>query len=461
MYFNTEFMSIYEELLALHESSTGTITKSGTKITELKKLVSKYRDILNTVCQGVTSSKGVGIFLAPDETRPYYTKAIAKVQTAADRENNIEWRYGLFGPMPGPRNQISDMLNNIDEQINFNLDSCWVGFFVVGKDKISTLAEPLITALTDRTPELQWNNEVLLTKSGSLFKGGFNNNKNVFGICVKYSSIADSSTLTSFVDLISAVDMAQSILDNSADKSILDDTPMAVNDTDMNTFLQTFITKYPDRIQYEKGLDGTYIPKAIHVPTLVNFYLEHLEMGSAIRQTLAKYFNSVTLEPNPKQPWKSVQYLYNAIQQEYVMSKILTPNETATNAGADVSDSHQYLISGRASSSTDFLYGLHDDDNSKLKIDAKQGHYKKDTIVEIDHSHRADYIVYFAYEGLRDKNLGVHAIKGDWILYRAIPKYADLYIQVSKPKTEAEKQLLDLVNGLTKTLNLVNLKKTI
>jgi hypothetical protein len=213
--------------------------------------------------------------------------------------------------------------------------------------------------------------------------------------------------------------------DNSAKKSTLFNAPVslnmrqkttAINDADMNTFLQTFITEYPKRIQYETRADGTCIPTAFHVPTLVNFYLEHLEMGSAIRQTLATYFNSVTLEPNPnpKQAWKSVQYLYNAIQQEFVMGSKLTPNKTATNAGDNVLDSHQYLISGRASSSTDFLH-------NGLKIEAKQGHYKTGTEVKIDNSHEAAYVIYFAYEGLSEKEIGVHAIAGDWILYRAIP----------------------------------------
>ena len=253
--------------------------------------------------------------------------------------------------------------------------------------------------------------------------------------------------------------------DNSANKSTLFNAPKAfnlrrkttaINDTDMNNFLQTFITKYPKRIQYETRADGTYIPTAFHVPTLVNFYLEHLEMGSAIRQTLATYFNSVTLEPNPnpKQAWKSVQYLYNAIQQEFVMGSKLTPNKTATNAGDNVSDSHQYLISGRASSSTDFLH-------NGLKIEAKQGHYKTGTEVKINNSHEADYVFYFAYEGLSEKEIGVHAIAGDWILYRAIPDQTDYFVPVSKPETKAEEELLKSLNNLNKTnktLNLVNLK---
>ena len=419
MHFNTEFMSIYEELLTLQESSIATITKPNTNITDLQNLVTKYRDVLNTACQGVTASKGVGIFLAPDETRPHYTKAIAKVQTAADRENRIDWRYGPLGPMPGHRNHISDLLNNVDEQINFNLDSCWVGFFVVGKNKISTLADPLIAALTDYTPELQWNDEVLLTKPGSLF-GGVNNN-NVFGICVKYSSIANISTLTSFVDPISAVDMAQAIINTGADVATSSDTSkVSIEDlfdkaVDFTVnFVNTgyrAVSKLPELTKESIKTENDLLDIAFYVEDLITYYHSGNENQRNNMLALLNIFEVKLCGTGDDDDYESVQYLGSSGRQERILAKDLVRNTAATKTPyeSDEEEKYHYLVSKKfVTGRPDFIY-------NESKIDAKI--YRDESQMRklmTKKAHGADFlIVYLKYpkEGVHWRALATHEIK--------------------------------------------------
>jgi hypothetical protein len=424
----TEFLTTYDELSVLNDTAD---TDAGLWLSEadlddiLLTKAKEWRSAVVSKFSGQIVSQGIIQFFASQNQQETTLKPLArqlKEALARWQANAVKSSLGSF----------TKLTRETDYKIN--LRGSWYGYCFVVHSSItnSQKKQQLVRDCVNTSAryfEVDESDILLYTAKLQQIS--------MYIICVKHDNSANKSTL-----------------DNAPKAINMTQKTTAINDADMNNFLQIFITKYPKRIQYETRADGTCIPTAFHVPTLVNFYLEHLEMGSAIRQTLATYFNSVTLEPNPKQSWKSVQYLYNAIQQEFVMGSKLTPNKTATNAGDNVPDSHQYLISGRASSSTDFLH-------NGLKIEAKQGHYKTGTEVKIDNSHEAAYVFYFAYEGLGEKGIGVHAIAGDWILYRAIPDQTNYFVSVSEPETKAEEELLKSLNDLNetnKTLNLVNLK---
>jgi hypothetical protein len=436
----TSFMELYEELSVLNEEAEiaqALSTSNAVSSNTLDQILQNYVNELKTACQ---KSRGIAqnviILLAEPFSRSICdTGSIARSCLAFSDKR--EWHYiDMTHPCASSENRYkyAEMLANSE----IDLTNSWVVFnFIQDKTDSQAVANELALAL-GLPKDLATFVRPCKAFGSSIYKAGA-----VCGVAFPYTPEAGKSTLLNFCSLTPKAlkNIPLSVSTDVADNVVqLDDFKQA------KEFIEKFSKEYPNRIQYISDR-----PSAIHVPSLVNFYIKYPDAGATIRSMLSTYFKSVTLEPNPLQPHKSVQYLYNAIQQEHVMKSILQPNSAATNAGAEVADSHQYLISGVASSATDFVY-------RNLTIDAKQGHYKKGAIAKINNSHNANYIVYFAYEGLGSRTLGLHDIEGSWLLYRAIPGYANFYNLVSKPTSAAEKQLLDLLGSLTNKLTLVNLK---
>jgi hypothetical protein len=135
-------------------------------------------------------------------------------------------------------------------------------------------------------------------------------------------------------------------------------------------------------------------------------------------ETLLKtYFPGVTLgkNPDPNNPHKSVQYLYNAIKQEKVMAQNgFTRNTKATNAGRSVSDPYEWLVQrGSTSRFSDFYF-------KDIPIEAKQGIPATSNQIIVEGAHDAQYVVRFAYK--LDTEEGAHQTSGKWHLYRLYKK---------------------------------------
>jgi hypothetical protein len=231
----------------------------------------------------------------------------------------------------------------------------------------------------------------------------------VNGVAFPYTPEASNSTLLNFCSI-----KEKPIL--TTQDNVVDNVAEVDDFTRVKEFIEEFTKQYPDRIQCTENGRLT----AIHVPTFVDYYLTlKPSLPKSVMETLLQtYFPGVTLgkNPDPNNPHRSVQYLYNAIKQERVMAQKqngFTHNTKATNAGTSVPDPYEWLVQRNSTSGvSDFYFKNYYD----IPIEAKQGIPATGNQIVVDGAHDAQYVVRFAYN--LDTAEGAHTTNGEWHLYR-------------------------------------------
>jgi hypothetical protein len=432
----TPFMELYEELSKLHEAETAHVLNTSNVVSndELDDMLRGYTSTLRKICG--TTAQNVVIFL----TRSFSSNicnAGSIARSCLASSDCFNWHYienRSSIATSSTRKNFGDSLANSE----IDLTGSWIVFnFLKSTPDSSVIAEELSRALN--LPE---DDATFIQPCEALGKNIYKNGA-VNGVAFPYTTGANKSTLLNFCSLIT---------DNVTS---LDAFKQA------KEFIKEFTKEHPTRIQCTE--DGR--PRAIHVPTLVKYYLNRPIEKEVMDVLLKTYFNGTTLgkNPDPDHPHRSVQYLYNAIQQERVMAQNgFTHNGTATNAGEDVQDSYEWLVQ-RSSGTADFYFGGQED----ITVEAKQGLPVSADWRLIKSAHNAQYVVHFSYT--LGTNNSISTTTGKWYLYKRANEISGAeqdkgtpYILVTEDRitTDFEQELFSKTQELNKgcpSLELVRL----
>ena len=489
-YTQTPFMTLYEELSALNdENTTETSSASTLNYTDASKIVESYYQKLITACRTINQNVGI-----KQDSRLVNSISASSVLLCLDSQNltGLSESHGLALRYPaagGGRNGASLHILTQDGEADkrqhrlkgtlrlngsFDVSQSWLIFCIRGDDAIiNASVEQIISLLEISTSNIK--PQIITSLAPGLRSAMLGHQQGPHGnILIGVPYKATSAKLSNTFCRASAE--VDALVNNSTNEIYQQslDADWATN------FLKNLLNyKAPADVQVvyydNKAMESDSVsaqidwPKvAIYMPTLIEFYVACLKTSQAnlVKGQLKAFLNHqsgnrITIGPIGDTPHHSLQYLYNGMKQEMAIygAKIsgLARNGGATQlqAASDETKKYQYLVSS-ASRETDFIISGHSLDAKVLKIDPNDLNKSSQ---EIKNTHKAEYVICFAIDGLNAGRDGFTDTPGTWLLFKKQENSSNStsYDKIVKATNECEENILNAFSNLDSTLPFVKL----